>query len=59
MVDNGEDFSKVHKAWTQITEEEWATLKETCALASTKDMREWGLQMHGKNIGTHTLGSQG
>jgi succinate dehydrogenase/fumarate reductase flavoprotein subunit len=37
MVGEGVDFSKVHKAFPQIMEEEWRIFKENCALAETQD----------------------
>ncbi|KAM0923513.1 hypothetical protein ACQ4PT_005494 [Festuca glaucescens] len=59
MASEGVDFFKVHKAFPQITEEEWRIFKDTCAQAETKDTWQWGLDMRAKNIGCHNLGSQG
>jgi hypothetical protein len=40
MVDKGDDYSKVHKAYHMITEEEWETFKNNCARKEDKDLRE-------------------
>jgi hypothetical protein len=59
MICYGKDFSEVSMAYPQITEEEWTIFKETTAKPATQDMRNWGLQMRDKNLGTHYLGSRG
>jgi hypothetical protein len=59
MVDKGDDYSKVRKAYPMITEEEWETLKNNCARKEDKDLRKWGLDMCHMNIVSITLGSRG
>jgi hypothetical protein len=59
MVDTGDDYSKVHKEYPMITEEEWETFRNNCARKEDKDLRKWGLDMPRKNIDYVTLGSRG
>jgi hypothetical protein len=59
MVDKGDDYSKVHKAYPIITKEEWEIFKNNCARKKDKDLRKWALDMHHMNIGSVPLGSRG
>jgi hypothetical protein len=59
MVDKGDDYSMVHKAYPIITEEEWETFKNNCARKEDKDLRKWGLDMHRMNKDSVTLGRRG
>jgi hypothetical protein len=58
MMDKGDNYSKVHKAYLTITEE-WETFKKNCARKEDKDLRQWGLDIRCMNIGSLTLGSRG
>jgi hypothetical protein len=59
MVDKGDDYSKVHKAYPMITEEAWETFKNNCARKEDQDLRKCGLDMRHLNIGSVTLVSHG
>jgi hypothetical protein len=58
-MDKGDDYSKVHKAYPTITEEEWETFTNICARKEDKDLRQWDLDVHHMNISSVTLGSHG
>jgi hypothetical protein len=58
MVDKGDDYSKVRKAYPMITEEEWETFKNNCARKENKDLRKYGLNMRRMNICSVTLRSR-
>jgi hypothetical protein len=59
MMDKVDDYSKVHKAYPTITEQEWETFKNNCARKEDKELQQWGFDMRRMNIGSITLRSRG